>query len=74
MFMDGKSLDRWGVLDLSGMPLEKKERFVDLLINNAKSRGLKIKFPIYDDAYEDDHEEAFKRIYENWKTESGQSF
>jgi len=74
MFMDGKSLERWGVLDLSGLRLEVKERFIDLLYNNANSRGLKIDFPIYDDAYEDDHEEAFKRIYENLKTKFGQSF
>jgi hypothetical protein len=60
--MDGKRLEHWGVLDLTGLPLAVKEGFVDLLYNNGKSRGLAINFPIYEDACEDKHETAFGNL------------
>ena len=65
MFIDGKRLERWGVLDLSGLSLDVKKDFVNLLYKNGNLRGLTIEFPIYEDAYEDKHEAAFKKIYEN---------
>ena len=74
MFMDGKRLERWGVLDLSGLSLDVKKDFVELLYENGNSRGLTIDYPIYEDAYEDDHEAAFKKIYENLEKKFGSLF
>ena len=74
MFMDGKRLERWGVLDLSGLSLDVKKHFIDLLYNNGNSRGLTIDYPIYEEASEDDHEAAFKKIYENLVKKFGSLF
>lgn len=66
-FLTPIKLERWGVLDLSNLPKEDKELFVDSLYREGQLRGMFVDYPKYDKANAADISQVktdFKILYE----------